>query len=137
MIEQRDSQGSMGKSHPSRAELNPATAAKGNAQRQLLNKLPTKSAAARRMSASEWWLKTSAGALAGFSLALALVGIWAWAGPGGIDAPDKIQFVMWMITPLWMLCFSGVYLFARGLHAWCWLLMANVLAYAVLFWVKH
>lgn len=82
---------------------------------------------------ADWWSKTLAGAILGWTLALAVAGIFAWAGPGGIDAPNKTQFVMWMIAPLWMLVFSLSYLFRSGLRAALWLGAANALAYALLF----
>lgn len=82
---------------------------------------------------ADWWSKTLAGALLGFTLALALAGLFAWVGPGGIGAPQKNQFVMWLIAPLWMAIFSLVYLLRSGARALLWLGGANLLAYALLF----
>ncbi|MDK2778979.1 MAG: hypothetical protein KYX62_15105 [Pseudomonadota bacterium] len=83
-----------------------------------------------------WWRKTFAGAVLGFTLTFALIGIFAWAGPGGISAPDKVQFNMWMVTPVWMLIFSLVYLFRTGNRALIFMLAFNLLAYAILFIVR-
>jgi len=80
----------------------------------------------------DWWQKTLAGFVGGYLLAVALVGIYAWAGPGGIDAPVKTQFNMWMITPLWMLMFSLVYLIPTGRQVMKWLLIANLVAWQIL-----
>src|SRR3954464_12672920 len=82
---------------------------------------------------TDWWTKTCAGALLGLTLAFALSGLFAWFGPGGIAAPQKVQFVMWIIAPIWMLIFSLVYLFRTGLRALAWLAGINVAAYAILF----
>lgn len=82
---------------------------------------------------ADWWSKTLAGAVLGWTLALALSGLFAWLGPGGVDAPNKSQLVMWLIAPLWMLAFSFTYLFRTGLHALLWLSGANLLAYGALF----
>ncbi|WP_317203439.1 hypothetical protein [Janthinobacterium sp.] len=82
---------------------------------------------------ADWWSKTLAGAVLGWTLALALSGLFAWLGPGGIAAPQKYQFIMWLIAPLWMIIFSLVYLFRTGLRAVFWLAAANLLAYALLF----
>ena len=82
---------------------------------------------------ADWWTKTCAGAILGLTLALALSGLFAWFGPGGLAAPQKVQFVMWIIAPIWMLIFSLVYLFRTGLRALLWLAGINLIAYAILF----
>lgn len=81
---------------------------------------------------ADWWGKTLAGALLGYTLALAVAGLFAWIGPGGIGAPQKTQFVMWLIAPLWMAIFSLVYLARSGARALRWLGGANLFAYALL-----
>ncbi|WP_428718235.1 hypothetical protein [Undibacterium curvum] len=70
----------------------------------------------------DWWSKTLAGAVLALTLAFAVCGLFAWWGPGGISAPNKVQFVMWMITPLWLVIFSLVYLFHTvcGPYFGCW-----------------
>ena len=85
---------------------------------------------------ADWWRKTLAGAVLGWTLAFALAGIFAWVGPGGIAAPQKSQFVMWMIVPLWLPVFGFVYLFSSGRSALLWLGGANLLAYAMLMAVR-
>jgi hypothetical protein len=94
-----------------------------------VNSKPEKKAPIR----PDWWSKTLVGCVLGWTLALALAGLFAWAGPGGIAAPQKNQFVMWLIAPIWMMVFSLSYLFRSGLSALGWLGAANLLAYAVLF----
>lgn len=79
-----------------------------------------------------WWSKTLAGCVLGFSLALALMGLFAWLGPGGIEAPNKVQFNMWLVPVIWMAVFAFVYLFRTGLRAWLWLGAANVAAFSAL-----
>lgn len=101
-----------------------------------LNSLNPAPAARPIVIARDWWSKTFAGLILGFLLSLALVGIFAWIGPGGINAPEKNQFVMWMITPIWMLILSFIYLCRSGLRAISYLLIANALAYAVFFIVR-
>lgn len=80
----------------------------------------------------DWISKTLAGGLAGLSLAFALVGLFAWFGPGGIAAHGKVQFNMWMVPVIWMGIFCPVYLFRSGARAWLWLGGANVLAFTAL-----
>ena len=84
----------------------------------------------------DWWSKTFAGAFLGGTLALAVAGLFAWLGPGGIDAREKSEFVMWMMAPVWMAVFSTVYLFRTGLRAVLWLGGANMVAYGLLFYVR-
>lgn len=84
----------------------------------------------------DWWSKTFAGAVLGATLALAFAGLFAWAGPGGINAREKAQFVMWIMAPLWMAVFSTVYLFRSGRRAVLWLGGANVAAYSLLFYIR-
>ncbi|MFT4047568.1 MAG: hypothetical protein QM661_12860 [Solimonas sp.] len=93
------------------------------------------SAAPQRLQ-PDWWRKTFAGAVLGLTLAFALGGLFAWLGPGGIAAPDKAQFVMWMIAPLWGLCFALVYLFRSGARALLWLGLANAAAWGLLLAVR-
>ena len=85
----------------------------------------------------DWWRKTLAGAVLGWTLALALTGLLAWVGPGGLHAPNKVQFLMWMIAPIWMLIFSLGYLIPTGTRALMSLLGANVVAYGLLFWAQR
>ncbi|MGM9515100.1 hypothetical protein ACS5PK_12670 [Roseateles sp. DB2] len=84
----------------------------------------------------DWWLKSLSGTVLGASLALGLVGLWAWWGPGGLGAPDKVQFNMWMIAPLWMLALSAVYFMRSGAQALLALLALNALAYGLLLWAQ-
>lgn len=72
-----------------------------------------------------------AGFIGGYALAVVLVGLFAWFGPGGIQAADKVQFNMWMITPLWLLFFSLTYLFRTGNRALLFMLLANVIGWSV------
>lgn len=81
----------------------------------------------------DWLSKSLAGTVLGFTLALAIAGIFAWFGPGGLTAPNKYQFVMWMIAPLWFAVLGFTFLFASGVRAWLWLGGANLLLYSGFF----
>ncbi|TLG75092.1 hypothetical protein [Methylocystis sp. B8] len=81
----------------------------------------------------DWISKTLAGAILGFSLALALAGLFAWLGPGGLGTPNKFQLVMWLVPPIWLTTLSLCFLFTSGTRAWLWLGGANLIAYAGLF----
>lgn len=79
---------------------------------------------------AHWWAKSTAGLLLGFTLAIAVAGLFARLAP---DAPGKFQMVMWLVTPVWMGTLSLVFLFRDGWRAWGVLGGANALGYAVLF----
>lgn len=91
-------------------------------------------AKSQRLQSKHWLGKTSAGLILGFGLALSLSGLFAWWGPGGIDGGSgKLQFNMWLMSPVWVLVLGLVYLFRDSLRAWLWLGAANALAFAVLY----
>lgn len=82
----------------------------------------------------DWWAKTSAGVLLGFGLAMALVGLLAYLGPGGIAAPDgRFTTLRFLMPFVWIAVFGLVFLFRSGRAAWLWLGGANLLAFALLF----
>ena len=84
----------------------------------------------------DWISKTLAGIVAGLSLAFALVGLFAWHGPGGISGGDKAQLNMWLTALVWLVLFSLTYLFRSGARAWLWLGGLNLLTHAAL-WLSR
>ena len=80
-----------------------------------------------------WFVKTIAGLVLGLTLAYAFVGIFAWFGPGGIAASTKVQFNMWLISPIWLLVLSFSYLFQTGRKALIYLVSANIFVYSIFF----
>lgn len=67
-------------------------------------------------------------------LALALVGLYAYLGPGGIDAPGGRYSLMRHLEALvWIAVFGSCFLFRSGRAAWAWLVAANLVAFAALF----
>ncbi|MBK3733442.1 hypothetical protein FBZ83_103113 [Azospirillum brasilense] len=81
---------------------------------------------------ADWWSKSVAGVVLGFALAIALSGLFAWIGPGGPAAVNKLQFVMWLVVPIWLGVVSLCFLFRSGRQAWLWLGGATVLAHTAL-----
>jgi hypothetical protein len=80
------------------------------------------------------WAKASAGAILGLGLALSLVGLYAYLGPGGIDAPTGRYALMRHLEAfVWIAVFGFCFLFRSGRAAWTWLGAANLLAFAALF----
>lgn len=81
----------------------------------------------------DWLSKSVAGSVLGFTLAVALAGLFAVAGPGGLEARNKYQFVMWLVAPLWLGVAGFVFLFRSGRVAFLWLGGANLLAFGGLY----
>lgn len=80
-----------------------------------------------------WWRKTLTGIFLGLTLTYALVGMFAWFGPGGIDAPIKVQFNMWIVSPIWLTILAFTFMFRTAKQAFLTLLTANVLGYGIFF----
>ena len=57
-----------------------------------------------------WWRKSLIGFFMGLSFTYALV---AWFGPGGIDGPMKLQFNMWIISPISLSIMCFIFLFEK------------------------
>lgn len=79
----------------------------------------------------QWWRKTLIGLLFSLTLAYALVALFAWYGPGGIQAPVKVQLNMWLVTPLWLTFFCLSYLFTSWRSAALTLGLANLLSWGL------
>ena len=78
----------------------------------------------------DWWSKTLAGLLLGFTLAIAVSGIFVLANRA-MAFSIRGQLAMWMVAPVWLLTLSCVYFFQSGKRAWLWLIGANALAFGV------
>ncbi|NMG64001.1 hypothetical protein GPA19_03430 [Azoarcus indigens] len=79
----------------------------------------------------DWLAKTVAGVLLGFTLAIGCSGVFAWLADG-MQMSVRAQLAMWMVMPIWLGIFSGVYFFRSGLRAWAWLGGANALVFGAL-----
>ena len=89
-----------------------------------------------RRSGFDWFLNSAAALVAGFALSIALSGLFAWLGPGGLSPVNKYQFNMWIVPPIWLVIASFAMSFARGWQAWLWLGIANLLAWGALLAVQ-
>lgn len=91
----------------------------------------------------DWWSKSLAAILLGALLSYGLIGLFAWLGPDNLQQPLsneralwRVQFNMWMISPVWLLIIAFTYMFQSGKKAWIKLGLANVLVYALLIGLK-
>lgn len=82
----------------------------------------------------DWWGKASAGVILGLGLALSLVGLYAYLGPGGIDAPGgRYSLMRYLEVIVWIAVLGLCFLFRSGRAAWVWLGAANLITFAALF----
>ncbi|MBU2979909.1 hypothetical protein [Alteromonas sp. C1M14] len=84
-----------------------------------------------------WWSKTIASAVLGLTLAFAIIGLFAWYGPGGINGANKNQFNMWMISPIWLAIISFSFLFRTGTRAFLFLGGANVICWGLFVLLRY
>ena len=76
------------------------------------------------------WGRATAGAIAGFVLAAALVALLGRLWPGPWQATLVVGMVM--LFPLWIGIAAAAFRFANGLRAWAWIGGLAVLALAEL-----
>lgn len=85
-----------------------------------------------------WWRKSLTASLLGLSLSYGVIAMFAWFGPGGIDAPMKVQMNMWLISFIWLPVIAFSFLFKTATSAFGYLMSANLIVYslfAVLWWL--
>ncbi|QQX79413.1 hypothetical protein JK628_18060 [Shewanella sp. KX20019] len=73
-----------------------------------------------------WWGKSLTASFLGLTLAFGLVAIFAWFGPGGIDAAMKVQLNMWLISLIWLPTLALSFLFKTAASAFFYLSLANL-----------
>gem|GEM_PF-1664328 len=85
-----------------------------------------------RYSTKSWLVKSSAGLILGFLLCLGLTGLLLRYGFGEVSTFSAHgQFLMWLMSPGWLLVVSLSFLFRSGLKAWLYLGAANLLVWAL------
>lgn len=87
----------------------------------------------------DWWSKTIIAIVMGLLLSYGIITIFAWFGPGGIDAPMKVQLNMWLISLIWLPILALIYLFKSARSAFFTMLSINLVVYfilAILWWLQ-
>jgi hypothetical protein len=87
----------------------------------------------RSNTATTWLGQILAGVFLGLLLALVCAALFAWFGPGGIDATDKTQVVMWLIVPIWLAALAWAFSFASAAQAWRRLGLLTFVLYGLFF----
>lgn len=89
------------------------------------------------LRSEDWFGKAAAGVVCGYTLAIALTGLYAWLGPRGLmHSSAKTQLAMWLISPVWVAVLSTCFLFRSATRAWGWLLFANAVCFGLLYAVR-
>lgn len=68
--------------------------------------------------------KVLAGVVLGFTLAVAVSGLYGWLGPNSLM--DKYMVVLWFIVPVWTAVIALSCVFRRAWQVWvscCWLMV--------------
>lgn len=78
----------------------------------------------------DWFAKTLAGLLLGFTFALGCCALFLLLTPG-MAIGAKVQLAMWLFMPVWLTVLSLIYLFENGKRAWLWMIALNLLLLAV------
>lgn len=76
-----------------------------------------------------WWLRSVSGAALGLTFAFAVAGLFAWYGPGGIQAPVKNQASMWLVSAVWLPVLAASFVSKSGWKVLTVLTALNVLAF--------
>lgn len=84
-----------------------------------------------RYNAQHWFGKCSAAFILGFFLSLGISGIILNFGFDQVEIfSTESQFLMWLISPVWIFVVSFGFLFRSTLTAWVYLSGANILVWA-------
>ena len=87
-----------------------------------------------KYTSRNWFGKVSAAVVLGFALSIGIIGLVGQLTAGGLPGEaDKVQFTMWMTSPIWIVFLGSCFLFRTGLRAWLWLGAANIVCYGLLF----
>lgn len=84
----------------------------------------------------DWWTKTLTGLILGFTFALAVSVIVFFLGLSSIDRSNLSQLSMWLIPWIWLFMFFLAYFLPKGWHSLMLFSVANLLAYALVFWLR-
>ncbi|ENU91672.1 hypothetical protein LF296_09520 [Acinetobacter vivianii] len=84
----------------------------------------------------DWWTKTFAGFFLGLSFAMAMGAIIVLLNKSHSDSSIAPQLGMWSIPWFWLFAFFIAYFIPKGWQTMLIFSIANVLAYALLFWLR-
>ena len=84
----------------------------------------------------DWWTKTFVGAVLGLSFSMAMGAIILLLSKSNADTSIAPQLGMWSIPWIWLCVFFIAYFIPKGWQSFLIYSIANILAYALLFWIR-
>ncbi|ENX34071.1 hypothetical protein F889_02735 [Acinetobacter colistiniresistens] len=84
----------------------------------------------------DWWTKTFVGFFLGLSFALAMGAIIVILSKSSADTSIAPQLGMWSIPWFWLFAFFIAYFIPKGWQSAVIFSLINVVAYALLFWLR-
>lgn len=84
----------------------------------------------------DWWTKTLTGCFLGLSFAMAIGAIIVLLSKSHTDSSLAPQLGMWSIPWFWLFSFFMAYFIPKGWQSIVIFSIANVIAYALLFWLR-
>jgi hypothetical protein len=86
---------------------------------------------------AQWLLKTVGMLLIGFPFAVFTSSLIGWAAPDSVPLDIRSQFIMWLITPLWLTPLSLVFFSRRPLFVFSAFVILTCVAFGLLQLVKN
>lgn len=85
----------------------------------------------KRLTSKDWFGKVSAGLILGFLLSVGITGLIVKFGIGNVHVFSiQGQFLMWILSPIWVVTFSLCFLYESTIKAWIWLGGLNAVIWA-------
>lgn len=84
----------------------------------------------------DWWTKTITGLILGLTFAIAIATIIFLLALPYIERNTLSQVAMWSIPWIWLSVFFAAYYIPKGWQSLVIFSIANVLAYALIFWLR-
>lgn len=84
----------------------------------------------------DWWTKTVAGLFLGLSFSIAIGALVFLLTLSNVERSLPAQLAMWTIPWVWLFVFFIAYFIPKGWQSLVIYSIANVIAYALVFWLR-
>ncbi|MEB6675832.1 hypothetical protein [Acinetobacter haemolyticus] len=84
----------------------------------------------------DWWTKTFAGLFLGLSFSIAIGALVFLLTLSNVERSLPAQLAMWTIPWVWLFVFFIAYFIPKGWQSLVIYSIANVIAYALVFWLR-